>query len=315
MLARGSYMDKRQNYKSTPYDSQNLIISPHPLLRYTIIFKWRKTHIHHKLKKKKWKSIRWFNVFVGQIVGDPSQWLQIALDDRMNKRTRFFPRIPLRYIHHIRFHHHRPVTPSAVSVRHRCMERGHGAVVTQAVMAAHHAETHHVLLIVQDLKPLRAGLRRHPRHHPHLPESAHVAVADDNVAALQEVLVRLGVVEAPDDRPDGADGGVDRLHHGGAALVGPHRVAVVAEHVFRHGELAGNGADPRGLRLFLVRRRGGGGDVVSWADPLKLKRRRHSQSANSRFRANFVFLCMYFGEKDGNEEREIEKWYIYKKNR
>lgn len=61
-----------------------------------------------------------------------------------------------------------------------------------------------------------------------LPECAHVAVAVNDVAALDEVLVSLGVVEATDDGPDGRDGSGDLLDDGGAALVGANDEGVVA---------------------------------------------------------------------------------------
>ena len=63
-----------------------------------------------------------------------------------------------------------------------------------------------------------------------LPEGADIAVANDDVAALDKVLVRLGVVEAADDRPHGGDRSADLLHDGGAALVGPDDVGVLARH-------------------------------------------------------------------------------------
>ena len=63
----------------------------------------------------------------------------------------------------------------------------------------------------------------------HFTESSDVnAVAVNEVAALQKVLVGLRVIEAADDGPHGGDWGVDGLDHDGAALVGPHHVAVVA---------------------------------------------------------------------------------------
>ncbi|EYU20065.1 hypothetical protein MIMGU_mgv1a015405mg [Erythranthe guttata] len=130
------------------------------------------------------------------------------------------------------------------------MECGDGPVVVEAVVAADHAETHHVLLVVQYVEPLRAARRRQAGDHTHLPERAHVAVAEDDVAALEEPLVLLRLVEAAHHRPDRADGGVDGLHRRGAALVRRHRVRVVVFHALRHRVIPRNGANPRGLRLF-----------------------------------------------------------------
>ncbi|RXI01500.1 hypothetical protein DVH24_014849 [Malus domestica] len=87
--------------------------------------------------------------------------------------------------------------------------------------------------VVKDLQPLRAAVRRQPRYHLHLPQRSHVAAALDDVAALDEVFVRLRVVEAPHHRPHGGHGRSDLLSHGGAALVGPHSVRVVPRHGFR----------------------------------------------------------------------------------
>lgn len=43
----------------------------------------------------------------------------------------------------------------------------------------------------------------------HLSKGAHVAVAGDDGAALEKVLVDLGHVEAAEDGPDSGDGGGD----------------------------------------------------------------------------------------------------------
>ncbi|GFP96834.1 abscisic acid receptor pyl6, partial [Phtheirospermum japonicum] len=196
----------------------------------------------------------------------------ITPHNRINKCARFFFCVLLRHIHNVRFYHNRPIT-----VR---MEGGDRPVVTQAVLAADHAEAHHVLLVVQDLEPLGAARRRQAGDHAHLPETAHVAVADDDVAAPEEDLVGLRLVEASHDGPHGVHRRSDRLHRRRAALVGRQRVGVVVHDVFRHRDVAGNRADHgRFERLFLVqtgRRRGGAaGGVIYGADSMKLKRTRH----------------------------------------
>ena len=48
------------------------------------------------------------------------------------------------------------------------------------------------------------------------------AVAVNDVATLDKVLVGLRVIETPDDGPDGGDRRVDGLDHDGSALVGMH---------------------------------------------------------------------------------------------
>lgn len=60
-----------------------------------------------------------------------------------------------------------------------------------------------------------------------LPKRSNVAIPENNVAALEEVLVSLRVIKATDHRPHGRYWGRDFLDHSGAALVGPHWVAVV----------------------------------------------------------------------------------------
>lgn len=114
------------------------------------------------------------------------------------------------------------------------MEGGDGAVIGEAVVAADDAEAEHVLLLVQDLQTLGAARRRKAGDHPDLPEGPHVAVSDDDVAALHEVLVNLRLVEAAHHRPDGGDGSCYVLYHGGAALVGADGVDVVTGDRFRH---------------------------------------------------------------------------------
>ena len=47
------------------------------------------------------------------------------------------------------------------------------------------------------------------------------AVAVNDVATLDKVLVGLRVIETPDDGPDGGDRRVDGLDHDRATLVGP----------------------------------------------------------------------------------------------
>lgn len=65
------------------------------------------------------------------------------------------------------------------------------------------------------------------------PERADVSVSDNDVAALEEVLVGLRVFEAADHGPYGVDGGGDGLDHGGAALIWAGHVRVVVYDIFR----------------------------------------------------------------------------------
>lgn len=110
------------------------------------------------------------------------------------------------------------------------MERGDGAVISEAVVAADHAEAEDVALVVEEVEALGADGGGEAGDDVDFTEGADVAVAEDDVAALDEVLVGLRVVEAADDGPDEGDGGGDLLDDGGAALVGGHGVGVVASH-------------------------------------------------------------------------------------
>lgn len=105
------------------------------------------------------------------------------------------------------------------------------------MVAAYNAETDNVSLIVKDLKSLGATRGGETGDDADLPDGANVAVAVDDMAALDEVLVSLRLVEAADDGPDGGDGGGDVLDDGGAALVGADGVGVVASDVVRDGDV------------------------------------------------------------------------------
>lgn len=114
------------------------------------------------------------------------------------------------------------------------MQGGDRAVVGQAMVPANYAETDNVPLFIEDLEAFGAPCRGEAGDDVDFPEGADVAVATDEVAALHEVFVGLGVVEAAHDGPHGGDGGGDLLRHGGAALVGGHRVGVVSRDRVRH---------------------------------------------------------------------------------
>lgn len=96
-----------------------------------------------------------------------------------------------------------------------------------------------MLFVVQHVKAFYAGGGRQAGDDVHLSESARLAIAGDDGAALDEVLVDLGVVEAAEDRPDGGDRGGDGLDDSGAALLGAGFVAVA------EGRCVGDGSGGR----------------------------------------------------------------------
>ncbi|KAA8517459.1 hypothetical protein F0562_017752 [Nyssa sinensis] len=107
------------------------------------------------------------------------------------------------------------------------------------MVPAHDTEAYDVVVVVQDFKAFGAVGGREAGNDVDLAEGAYVAVPADDLAALDEVLVRLWVVEAANDGPNGGDWGRDLLDHGGAALVGSHDVRVVASHGVWHRGGAG----------------------------------------------------------------------------
>uniref|UniRef100_A0A0A0L1E3 Uncharacterized protein n=1 Tax=Cucumis sativus TaxID=3659 RepID=A0A0A0L1E3_CUCSA len=106
--------------------------------------------------------------------------------------------------------------------------------------------------VVENLQPLGAVGCREAGNDANFTEASNVAVTDDDVTALDEVLVRLRVVEAADDGPHGGDRGIDLLNDGGAALVHGNSVVVVTRHRVRNSGSAC-------LNLALEKLRHGGG--------------------------------------------------------
>lgn len=135
------------------------------------------------------------DVTLSQLLGDPGERLKVASDDRVKENAGFFLGVPRRDVDNVGLHDHRP---GLAAGSWGGMECGDGAVVREAVVPAYDAEAHDVLLVVKDLKPLRAGGRGETRDHPDLPEGPHLAITVDDVAALKEVLVGLRVIEAAD---------------------------------------------------------------------------------------------------------------------
>ena len=167
-----------------------------------------------------------------QILGELSQRLKIASQNGIHENGGFFFSISRRRIHGVGLNDH----SFTYVVGHRWVECGDGSVVGKAMVAADHAETEDVVFVVENLEAFGAAAGGKAGDDVNLPEGSDVAVADDYVAALDEVLVGLRVVKPPDHRPDGGYGGGDFLDHGGAGLVRPYRMRVVNGHRFRHLE-------------------------------------------------------------------------------
>jgi len=176
----------------------------------------------------------------GEIFGEFGEGLEVAADDGIDEDARVVGGVAGRDVHDVGLHHDGARGGAGV-------EGGDGAVVGEAVIAADHAEANDVALVVEDVQALGADGGREAGDHAHLAERAHVAVAQDDVAALHEMLVGLRVVEAPHHGPHGGDGRRDLLHDGGAALVRGHRVDVVASHRFGDGD---GGRRERGIGHF-----------------------------------------------------------------
>ncbi|KAL7112218.1 hypothetical protein ACP275_05G138300 [Erythranthe tilingii] len=203
-----------------------------------------------------------------------TEFLEIQFHHRVSKHFRIFPGVALRYIHNIRFHHNRVNFFSAVF--DQLVDRSHRPVVAQAVLAADDPEAEHVALVVEDLQPLGGGGGGEAGDHRQLADAAHAAVADE-AAALDEVLVGLGVVEAADQRPHRLRRRVDPLRDEGCAGVGQCVEQVVgADDVLQ-------------LRVFL---------------------RRQTAVGDLRFVVHFLFFFFFFfffnsrNQENGENERQ-----------
>ncbi|KAK8485258.1 hypothetical protein V6N13_062745 [Hibiscus sabdariffa] len=136
------------------------------------------------------------------------------------------------------------------------------------------AKTKHVTFVVEDLEPLGAESGGETRYHVDFTEAADVAVADYDMAALEEVFVSLRVIKTANHRPDGFHGGVYGLNHGGATLIRTQVVNMVSRDHVGDGNTCGEREKAReggGLRLlfWVVAAADGGGG------PVKLQSGRH----------------------------------------
>ncbi|KAK8679480.1 hypothetical protein V6N13_144929 [Hibiscus sabdariffa] len=77
-----------------------------------------------------------------------------------------------------------------------------------------------MLLVIQELESLRTRRSRQTRNDGDFPDAPDAAFAASHVTALDEVLVFMGVLEAPNERPNDIGWGVDTLRYQRRACVG-----------------------------------------------------------------------------------------------
>ncbi|KAL4296625.1 hypothetical protein GQ457_12G008340 [Hibiscus cannabinus] len=157
----------------------------------------------------------------------------VAPNNGVDEHTGVVFGVPRRHVHHVRFHHHGSIP------RSRRVEGRHRPVVSQPMVSTHDAEAENVTLVVEDLEALRAPCRGESRDDVDFTKGTDFTVSDDDVAALDKVLVSLGVIEATDNGPDGGDWGRDLLYDGGATLVWTDEVGMMTSDGVGNGHGAG----------------------------------------------------------------------------
>ncbi|KAF9665277.1 hypothetical protein SADUNF_Sadunf16G0105900 [Salix dunnii] len=148
----------------------------------------------------------------------------VAPNYGIHEHTRVLFSISWRNIDRVRLHDDGAV-PSG-----RRVESCDRLVVREPVVPTDNAKTNDMSFIVEDLEAFGAVGSWEARYNVDFTESAHVTVSEDDVAALDEMLVSLRVIEPANDRPYGGDWGSDLLYHRRAALVGANSVGVEARH-------------------------------------------------------------------------------------
>ena len=151
------------------------------------------------------------------------KFLKVKLHDGVHKHLGINAGVPFGNVHDVGFQHNGVNLTVLVELVHR----RDGAVVVEPVLAADHAEAEQVVDVVENLEALGAGGGREAGDDGDLPDAADAAVAGAHVAALDEVLVLLRVVEASNEGPDGVRGSLDTLRYDGGADFGGWRELVV----------------------------------------------------------------------------------------
>ncbi|CAH9074336.1 unnamed protein product [Cuscuta europaea] len=164
-----------------------------------------------------------------------SQLLEVQLDDGVREHPGIFAGVAFGNVDDVGLEDD-GVNAGAVRSA-ELVDRRDAAVVVEAVLAADDAEAEDVPVVVEDLEALGAGGSGDAGDDGDLPDAADAAVAGHG-AALDEMLVLLGVVEAADEAPDDGGGGVDVLSDERGAGVGQGIEGVVAaDQRLQSGEL------------------------------------------------------------------------------
>ncbi|KAG6391205.1 hypothetical protein SASPL_148958 [Salvia splendens] len=158
-----------------------------------------------------------------------SELLEIESHDGISEHLRVLAGIPLRNVDDVRFDDDRVGFAAAGEF----VDGGDGSVVVEAVLAADDAEADDVAAVVEDLEALGGGGGGEAGDDGDLADAADAAVAGE-AAALDEVLVALGIVESAHQRPHHLRRSVDPLRDQRGACVGQCVERVVgADHVLQ----------------------------------------------------------------------------------
>ncbi|KAL8102134.1 hypothetical protein AgCh_026865 [Apium graveolens] len=99
------------------------------------------------------------------------------------------------------------------------MKRCHRPVILEPVVPTNDTEAHDVLFLVENLETFRAVFGGKAGDDVDFPKSPDVAVAEEEVAATEEVFVSLWIIKTSNNRPDSGEWRVYLFDHGGATLV------------------------------------------------------------------------------------------------
>jgi len=112
------------------------------------------------------------------------------------------------YIHHVGFNHN----GSWFTIYERLVQSCDGSIIVQPVIAPHYAEAENMPLLVQNVQSFSTGSRRETGDDSNLSETANLEIPTHEASA-DEVLVDLGLVESPNQRPDNAYRRIHLLYH------------------------------------------------------------------------------------------------------